>query len=232
MEIWFNYARPDPPLRHLRRCRSTCCSATPARCRWPTPPSGRSAATRRLPRADLRVELRGRRRCSGMVSPSSSARWSSLPALKLSPEYLILLTLAVSSVIIGIFTTFSELGGTYGLISLPKPTSSAGRWRTPQRLGHPVARRHAPRVRLLPPARRVGLRPGAEGIREDPLATQAMGKNVFALQGGRLRHHVGAGRIRGCVPRRLVPAGHPRRVRLLVLARRCSPSSSSAGWPT
>ena len=42
-----------------------------------------------------------------------------LPALKLSTEYLILLTLAVSSVIIGIFTTFSELGGSYGLIGLP-----------------------------------------------------------------------------------------------------------------
>ena len=51
---------------------------------------------------------------------SSSARSSSLPALKLSVEYLILLTLAVSSVIIGVFTTFPELGGTYGLISLPK----------------------------------------------------------------------------------------------------------------
>ena len=43
----------------------------------------------------------------------------SLPALRLSTEYLILLTLAVSSVIIGIFTTFSELGGSYGLIGLP-----------------------------------------------------------------------------------------------------------------
>ena len=44
-----------------------------------------------------------------------------LPALKLSVEYLILLTLAVSSVIIGVFTTFPQLGGTYGLIGLPDP---------------------------------------------------------------------------------------------------------------
>ena len=42
-----------------------------------------------------------------------------LPALKLSVEYLILLTLAVSSVIIGLFVAFPELGGTYGLINLP-----------------------------------------------------------------------------------------------------------------
>ena len=53
----------------------------------------------------------------------------SLPAMKLSPEYLILLTLAVSSVILGMFTTFPELGGTYGLINLPTvESSSAGRW--------------------------------------------------------------------------------------------------------
>ena len=40
--------------------------------------------------------------------------------MRLSVEYLILLTLAISSVIIGAFTTFPELGGTYGLINLPK----------------------------------------------------------------------------------------------------------------
>ena len=40
--------------------------------------------------------------------------------MRLSLEYLILLTLAISTVIIGTFTTFPELGGTYGLINLPK----------------------------------------------------------------------------------------------------------------
>src|SRR4051794_20634288 len=42
-----------------------------------------------------------------------------LPALKLSVEYLILLTLAVSSVIIGLLVAIPDLGGTYGLIGLP-----------------------------------------------------------------------------------------------------------------
>ena len=41
-----------------------------------------------------------------------------LPALKLSVEYLILLTLAVSSVILGGFVAFRQLGGTYGLIQI------------------------------------------------------------------------------------------------------------------
>src|SRR5207248_3487231 len=58
-----------------------------------------------------------------------------LPALKLSVEYLILLTLAISFVIIGVFTTFPELGGTYGLIGLPKARSEERRvgkeWRAP-----------------------------------------------------------------------------------------------------
>ena len=59
------------------------------------------------PRHALRVPRRhARRRC---------------PAQKLSGEYLILLTLAVSSVILGVFTTFPQLGGTYGLISIPQP---------------------------------------------------------------------------------------------------------------
>ena len=39
--------------------------------------------------------------------------------MRLSVEFLILLTLGVSSVILGVFTTFKQLGGTYGLINLP-----------------------------------------------------------------------------------------------------------------
>ena len=73
-----------------------------------------------LPHAEQRLELPRRGRCSASCSPSSSALLVSLPALKLSVEYLILLTLAVSSVIIGLFTASPTLGGTYGLISLPK----------------------------------------------------------------------------------------------------------------
>ena len=42
-----------------------------------------------------------------------------LPALKLTVEYLILLTLAVSSVILGLLVAIPEIGGTYGLINLP-----------------------------------------------------------------------------------------------------------------
>src|SRR3954468_14484113 len=42
-----------------------------------------------------------------------------LPALKLSVEYLILLTLAVSSVILGLLIAITGFGGSNGLINLP-----------------------------------------------------------------------------------------------------------------
>src|SRR4051812_24722877 len=38
-----------------------------------------------------------------------------LPALRLTVEFLVLLTLGMSSVIIGFFTSFQQLGGNYGL---------------------------------------------------------------------------------------------------------------------
>ena len=62
----------------------------------------------------------------GMVFAFLAGTLVSLPAQKLSGEYLILLTLAISSVILGVFTTFPQLGGTYGLISIRSRSSSGG----------------------------------------------------------------------------------------------------------
>src|SRR5215204_3993482 len=100
-----------------------------------------------------------------------------LPAMRLTVEYLILLTLAISSVIIGAFTTFPELGGTYGLINLP--TAELFGWT----LAHP-------RDWVLPllavaaftywMTDRLGESPYGRvlrGIREDGQAVQSLGKN-------------------------------------------------------
>src|SRR5262245_30437422 len=54
-----------------------------------------------------------------------------LPALKLTVEYLILLTLAVSSVIIGLLIAFPDFGGTYGLIGLPSVDIFGWEFRSP-----------------------------------------------------------------------------------------------------
>jgi branched-chain amino acid transport system permease protein len=106
----------------------------------------------------------------------------SLPAMRLSVEYLILLTLAIGSVIIGVFTTFNQLGGTYGIIGmrgldvfgwhLIKPSDwvlptfllAAFTYLVCWRLGESAF------GRVL------------KGLREDPTATQALGKNVFGYK--------------------------------------------------
>jgi branched-chain amino acid transport system permease protein len=101
-----------------------------------------------------------------------------IPALRLSVEYLILLTLGVSSVVLGVFSTFSQLGGTYGLIGIP-PVSIFGfemlettDWILP--LVVIVAIVYSICHRLGESAYGRVLK----GIRDDPEATQSLGKNV------------------------------------------------------
>ncbi len=101
-----------------------------------------------------------------------------LPALRLSVEYLILLTLGVSSVLLGMFTTFPQLGGTYGLIGIP----------TASIFGHQLLRTSD---WLIPLAvilaivygicHRLGESPLGrvlKGIRDDDKVTLSLGKNV------------------------------------------------------
>src|SRR4051794_12243157 len=107
-----------------------------------------------------------------------------LPALKLSVEYLILLTLAVSSVIIGVFTTFPELGGTYGLIGLPDADlfgwslDNPRDWVIPSLVAMLLVYAFCHRLGESSFGRVL------KGVREDPTATQALGKNVFAYKVG------------------------------------------------
>jgi branched-chain amino acid transport system permease protein len=118
----------------------------------------------------------------GMLVAFGLGMLLALPSLKLSVEYLILLTLAVSSVIIGVFTTFKQLGGTYGLIGIPQGNVFG------QDLAHPsdwipVMLVVAAIVYLV--CWRIGESPYGrvlKGIREDGLATQALGKNVFRFK--------------------------------------------------
>jgi len=105
-----------------------------------------------------------------------------LPALKLSVEYLILLTLAVSSVIIGVFVASKSLGGTYGLIEISGNKifgfhlDRPGDWVIPLAVSLIVVYLICWRIGESPYGRVL------KGLREDPLATQALGKNVFAYK--------------------------------------------------
>jgi branched-chain amino acid transport system permease protein len=105
-----------------------------------------------------------------------------LPALKLSVEYLILLTLAMSAVIIGFFTTFDQLGGINGLVALPKANLFGWTWRNPSDWMLPLA---VAVTVVYAICWRIGESPYGrvlKGIREDDLATRAQGKNVFRFK--------------------------------------------------
>ncbi len=118
----------------------------------------------------------------GMVIAFVVGSVVALPALKLSVEYLILLTLAVSSVILGLLIATPSMGGSYGLINLPAADI----------FGWHLLR---PRDWVIPSlvvmlvvyfiCRRIGESPTGrvlKGIREDPISTQALGKNVLGYK--------------------------------------------------
>ena len=105
-----------------------------------------------------------------------------LPALKLSVEYLILMTLAMSSVIIGFFTTFDQLGGINGLTSLPKSDLFGWTWQNPIDWMIPLVIAVTVTYAIC---WRIGESPYGrvlKGIREDDTATRALGKNVFRFK--------------------------------------------------
>jgi branched-chain amino acid transport system permease protein len=106
-----------------------------------------------------------------------------LPALKLTVEYLILLTLAVSYVILGLIVATPWLGGTYGFTT-GMPAGDIFGWNL-----------LLPRDWIIPSlvlllfvywvCHRIGESPTGrvlKGIREDPVATQALGKNVLGYK--------------------------------------------------
>ena len=118
----------------------------------------------------------------GMVFAFGLGMLLALPALALSVEFLILLTLAFSSVLLGIFTTFPQLGGSYGLIGIPQANLLGWHLARP-RDWIPVLLVVAAVVFVF--CMRIGESPYGrvlKGLREDPLATVALGKNVFAYK--------------------------------------------------
>jgi branched-chain amino acid transport system permease protein len=118
----------------------------------------------------------------GMVIAFVLGTLVALPALKLSVEYLILLTLGVSSVIIGLLVAYPKFGGTYGLINLPAPNLFGWHLRRPEDWIVPAL---ATAIIVYVICHRIGESPMGrvlKGLREDSVATSALGKNVFAYK--------------------------------------------------
>ncbi|MEA2277317.1 MAG: branched-chain amino acid transport system ATP-binding protein livM [Solirubrobacteraceae bacterium] len=105
-----------------------------------------------------------------------------LPALMLSTEHLILLTLAVQTASVAVILSIPALGGVYGLVGLPAPELAGKTFLTPPQyfplllvvalivLGVCLAISHSRFGRVL------------RGIREDETATRSLGQNVFAYK--------------------------------------------------
>ena len=86
----------------------------------------------------------------GMVLAFVIGSIVALPALKLTVEYLILLTLAVSYVILGLLIATPSMGGTFGLIGLPTANLFGWHLLEPHDWVLPSAGRDVDRVRDLP----------------------------------------------------------------------------------
>jgi branched-chain amino acid transport system permease protein len=115
----------------------------------------------------------------GMVGAALIGVLVAIPALRLTSEWLILLTLALQTIIISLVTTISTLGGTYGLQNiaplevfghdLSEPSGIFPFFLVLTVLVYAICYRfgESPYGRVL------------RGIREDEIACRSLGKNVF-----------------------------------------------------
>ncbi|GAA1816620.1 branched-chain amino acid ABC transporter ATP-binding protein/permease [Actinomadura chokoriensis] len=107
-----------------------------------------------------------------------------LIALGLAEEFLILMTLAFSLGIIGVFATFDSLGGVMGITGVDGLRLFGAELATPSDWLVPSA---AVLVLVFAVCRRLGESPYGrvlKGIREDAVATRALGKNTFGYKIG------------------------------------------------
>jgi branched-chain amino acid transport system permease protein len=103
----------------------------------------------------------------------------SIPALLLSSEYLILLTLSVQTIILVLISSVAALGGLYGLTGLPTPNVLGRELLRPSDWFLPLL---VATLVLYAALSWIGESPFGRvlrGIREDQLATQSLGKDVF-----------------------------------------------------
>jgi branched-chain amino acid transport system permease protein len=103
----------------------------------------------------------------------------SLPALRLSSDYLILLTLAVQAIILVVITGVSALGGQYGLVGVPTPSLLGTTFATPSQFLRLFLVLAAIVFVICAVIARSRFGLVLRGIREDELATQSLGKDVF-----------------------------------------------------
>src|ERR1700733_9328160 len=109
----------------------------------------------------------------------------SLPALRLSPEYLVLLTIAVSSIVLAVVGAVPELGGAYGMIS-SKPANLSplpgGDLIFPHQWVMPLLAFAAFTYLVCYRMGESAFGRVLRAIRDDETAARALGSNVFAFK--------------------------------------------------
>jgi len=106
----------------------------------------------------------------------------SIPALRLSGDYLILVTLAISTIVISIIIAWSKLGGAYGMLGIKFINVFGKSFETPAERFWPVFILAA--LTFLA-CWRIGESPFGrvlKAIREDETAARSLGKNVVAYK--------------------------------------------------
>jgi branched-chain amino acid transport system permease protein len=105
-----------------------------------------------------------------------------IPALRLTLEWLILLSLAFQTIVIGLLNALGQFGGSYGLQNIVGLTFFGLKMNTPTQI-LPVFIIFAVVVFLL--CYRMGMSPYGRvlrSIREDELASRSLGKNIFTYK--------------------------------------------------
>jgi branched-chain amino acid transport system permease protein len=109
----------------------------------------------------------------------------SLPALRLSPEYLVLLTIAVSSIVLAVVGAVPELGGAYGMIA-SKPANLSplpgGDLIFPHQWVMPLLAFAAFTYLVCYRMGESAFGRVLRAIRDDETAARALGSNVFAFK--------------------------------------------------
>jgi branched-chain amino acid transport system permease protein len=106
----------------------------------------------------------------------------SIPALRLTTDYLILLTFAFATIVISVIGAISVLGGAYGLLGIKSPELLGIEFIRPTQFFWLFL---VLTIVVLLVCWRIGESAFGrvlKGIREDELATRALGKNVFAYK--------------------------------------------------
>lgn len=128
---------------------------------------------------------------AGVLAAAVLGAAVAVPAMRLTDDYLILLTIAVAFVVTGVFTTVPALGGAYGIIGIPPPTLRGVALDRPAEWLAPAA---VVLAVVYVTCRRIG--ESAYGrvlksIRENPDVGRALGKDVvkakvavFAISAG------------------------------------------------